>query len=115
MKKSVSLVLLATILLQSCVVYQKTSVPLESAIEKGKAKLITTTGNKLNFRKIEKVDSIYYGTLNSLKYHIPPDEVEAIYLKDKKKSRMISLIIFSTVIVGLTVYIIVKIDENGII
>ena len=112
MKRQFAIFLLVNILLQSCVVYQKTSVPLESAVEKGKVKLITTTGNKLNFRKIEKVDSIYYGTLNSIKYHIPPDEVEAIYLIDKKKSKKISLIIVSTVIVGFTVWFFVTLDDR---
>ena len=115
MKKHISIILLATILLQSCVVYQKTTVPINQAVNHGKAKLISTTGNIILIKNIEKVDSTYYGDLGTYKLRIPPDDVEAIYLKDKKKSRMISLIIFSTVIVGLAVYIIVKIDENGII
>jgi hypothetical protein len=86
MKKQFSFFCLAIILFQSCVVYQKNTVPISLAVNHGKVKLITTTGNKLLIKNIEKVDSTYYGDLGSYKLRIPPGEVEAIYLYDKKKT-----------------------------
>ena len=84
MKKQIAIFILVNILLQSCVVYQNTSVPINQAVDLGKAKLITTTGNELLIKNIEKVDSTYYGDLGTYTISIPPGEVEAIYLYDKK-------------------------------
>ena len=99
MIKHISIILLATILLQSCVVYQKNSVPLSEACDEGKVKVISKTGEELKFKNIFQKDSNYYG-LNQKKLKnnygvyewtditIPlyADGVEAIYLKNKAKS-----------------------------
>ena len=92
MKKLISIVLLALFLLQSCVIYQKTSIPIDSAVAKGKVKLISTEGREIHFDKIEKKDSLFYGTVNSIDWHIPVSEVESIYLANKKATTIVNLI-----------------------
>ena len=86
MKNYITIFLLATILLQSC--WQKTSVPIELAVDKGRVKLISTNSKKIYFDKIIKEDSTFYGTKNSTgyqnKYEIPRNLVESIYLINKK-------------------------------
>ena len=99
MKKAISIVLLTTILLHSCVVYQKTPVPLSESYDKGKVKVITKTNKKLKFKKIIQKDSLYYGfNRKKLKNDygefewveitkkLNSDEVKAIYLKDQNGS-----------------------------
>ena len=53
MKKSFSLLLLGSILLKSCIVYQKTPVSLIDAANKGKVKVVTTNNKKLKFSNID--------------------------------------------------------------
>ena len=99
MKKPVSIVLLATMLLQSCVVYQKNPVPLSEALDKDKVKVITNTNEKLKFKKVIQKDSIYYGVNNKklkndygayewteITYQLMDSEIESIFLKDKSRS-----------------------------
>ena len=99
MKKPISIVLLATMLLQSCVVYQKTPISLSESYDKGNVKVITKTDKKLKFNKIIQKDSLYYG-FNRKKQKIDDDiyewvditqqlkvdEIRAIYLKDQNRS-----------------------------
>lgn len=94
MKKSLSLVLLATILLQSCVAYQKTSVSLEQAYNKGKVKLVDMHGNKHTIQNIEMKDSIYYAFIKEKRTILYESQISSIYLVDKKKSKT-QTIIFS--------------------
>ena len=104
MKKSISIVLLATILLQSCVVNQKTSISLKEAYDnKSKVKVTTTQKDKFHFHQILLKDSIYYGAKsNSVIYYdaksgeqtysylkaIPLDTaiISGVYEKNTKKS-----------------------------
>ena len=108
-KRTIAYLLTILILSQSCAVYQKTSVPLESAVDKGKVKLISTSGRAHYFAKIEKEDSIYYGRISSDKWSdkllISPTSVEALYLFDKKESNKLSWVIPLSV-VGIFVVII---------
>jgi hypothetical protein len=62
--KTITYILIVFILCQSCVVYQKTPVPLSESYDKGKVKVITNTDEKLKFKKIIQKDSIYYGVNN---------------------------------------------------
>ena len=103
MKKSISIVLLATILLQSCVVYQKAPVPISESIEKGKAKVITKTGTKFKFKNIILEDEKYFGIQGKNKILIGTEGISAIYLKDINKSETLGALIG----VGFTVAIIV--------
>ena len=114
MKKLISSFLLVIILLQSCVVYQKTSVSLEEAVDKGKVKLITKKGEKVKYKKIIQKDSIYYGfdlkklknvdgvfEWNEITYQLWDTEIESIHIKDKEKSttRTIFLVLGSIPVV----------------
>ena len=95
-KRTIAYLLTLFILCQSCVIYQNTSVPIESAIDKGQAKLIMKSGKKVHLDKIEKEDSLYYAW-NSMwedKILIYPTSVEAIYLKDSASSTAASVVLF---------------------
>jgi hypothetical protein len=119
-KKQIAIFLLVNIFLQSCVVYQKTSVPLESAVDKGKAKLITTNGERFILRNIEKEDSVYYCQAIYETWYdnmpISPASVDSIYLKDKKKSTLLSWLIPLSVVVGLfSIFLLVVPIDYGMI
>lgn len=86
MKKRISIILLAVMLLQNCTVYRKRSVSLDKAYNKGKVKLITTTGNTMLLNNIEKTDTTYYYNVGSYKISISPDEVEGIHLYNQKNT-----------------------------
>jgi hypothetical protein len=60
-KKSAVFVLLAVMLQQSCVVYQKTPVALEDAYDRGRVKVIFTDGSKLKIKNLKlEADEVYY-------------------------------------------------------
>lgn len=86
MKKSASFVLLAVILLQSCVVYQDTSVSVNDAQNQGATKVLTTYGTEMVFNNMYIKDSIYYGVYQSQEIRIDTTQIKNIYLRDKKKS-----------------------------
>lgn len=86
MKKSASFVLLAVILLQSCVVYQDTSVSVNDAQNQGATKVLTTYGTEMVFDNMYIKDSIYYGVYESQEIRLDTTQIKNIYLRDKKKS-----------------------------
>ena len=114
MKRIVSVFLLATILLQSCAVYQKRSVSIDKAYNKGKVKLITTTGNKILIENIEKTDTTYYGDLGSYKIRLTPSEVEGIYMYNNKKSGILVAIGIGAIIILIVVGIIIGLQNIDI-
>ena len=87
MKKSVSVILLATILLQSCVAYQKSSVSLSEAQNQGSVKVTTTSGEQFEFTNIYVKDSLYYGVAKTQDLLLDTSQIINIYLKDVKKSK----------------------------
>jgi hypothetical protein len=101
MKKSISIVLLATILLQSCVAYQKTSVSLNEATDRGKVLLIDTHGSAYHLQNIEMEDSVYYGFIAKERTVLYEAQFSGIYLQDNKRSKTQTVI----VVVGLVVII----------
>ena len=86
-KQVISIALLATILLQSCVAYQSTSRSINEAKNMGKVKVISTVGNNQSFKNIYLKDSIYFGLRGNQEIRLNPAEISGIYLKDYKKSR----------------------------
>ena len=110
MKKSISILLLGMILLQSCSVYQKTSVSLNDAQNRGIVKVIPNYGQKVYFKKIELRDSVYYGYAMKDKNGITPlyqAQISSIFIKDVKKSKQLKIIMaiaVSLVFVGLIVW-----------
>jgi len=86
-KQSITIVLLVTILLQSCVAYQKTSVSIDEANMTGEVKIMTTKGEKIKLKNIELEEGIYYGFDGKNEVRLDPDQISSIYLKDHEKSR----------------------------
>jgi len=92
MKKSVSIVLLATILLQSCVAFQKKSVPLNYAQNQGMVKVTTTYGKQMEFTNLYIKDSIYYGVTKTMDLRLDESQILEVYLKNKKKSTVMTVL-----------------------
>jgi hypothetical protein len=64
--KTVSFLLVITLILQSCSVYKKTSVTIDEAVTADRKILVVKTDNtKLKFKRIEQTDGIYYGLLKT--------------------------------------------------
>jgi hypothetical protein len=63
--KTFGSLLISAALLCSCSVYQSTSVSLDDAQARGKARIIDEAGISRDFEKIVKVDSAYYGIRRS--------------------------------------------------
>ncbi len=109
MKKSISIILLATILLQSCVAYQKTSVSLNEAYDRGKVEVINNVGKSTRFTNIILKDSIYYGINSANRFVEEPLDslnISAIYLQDIKESRINTWIgvSLSVILIGLIIW-----------
>ena len=116
MKKSISLLLLGMILLQSCSVYEKTSVSLDDAQNRGIVKVMPTYGQKVYFKNIELKDSVYYGIAMKDKNGISPlyqAQISSIFIKDLKKSKRLTTIVaivVPVVIVGLLAWALATAD-----
>ena len=88
MKRSVIFfVLFFLMVCQSCVVYQKTSLPIENAIYQGKAKVVDHRGKSVSFTNIEQVQGVYYGRNGQVRIKIEPNNISGIYLKNNAKSK----------------------------
>ena len=88
MKKSISILFLVTILLQSCVVYQKTPVSINEAYKRGsRVKIISKLGESYIFNGIYIKDSIYYGVEGDNLVRLDTAQISGIYLQDNKKSK----------------------------
>lgn len=86
-KQTTAFVLLVTILLQSCVAYQNTSMSIDEAQNKGPVRVTSTHGNDIKFRNIQAKDGIYYGVNGKKVTPIDPAQIISIHLKDIKKSK----------------------------
>ena len=97
MKKLTSLLLLVLLLAQSCVVYQKVSVPIEDAYDQGRVKMITKSGDKMIFNKIIFANNVTYFGVTGRKtisnILIDPNNIESIYLQNKKKSTVGTILV----------------------
>ena len=102
MKNSTSMLLLAVILLQSCVIYQKTQVPIDQAINVGRVKVINESGMEYKFHNIELEEGIYKGLLKHESINLfNPDTLE-LYLKNKSASNWltVSILIPAAIVVS---------------
>ena len=86
-KQLISITLLATILLQSCVAYHSTSTSIKEAKYMGKVKVISAVGNSKSFKNIYLKDSVYFGIRGNKEIRLNQSEISGIYLKDYNKSR----------------------------
>lgn len=112
-KKNIASFLILLISIQSCVVYQKSSVSIDEAVDAGKVKLITTLEKEIIINNIEKTDTAFYGNLGEYKIHIPTDEVQYIYMLDKKKTNnraFIGIGVGVGVLIGLFAIIVVNLS-----
>ena len=113
MKKSVPLVLLATLLLQSCVLYQTTPIPLSESTNKGKVKIVMTNGEKVALKHIEYdfLNGTYWGLKKRYsmdhRYKIDPTQVAEVYLISKHDSRTATFIVTLAIVIAipLTIWI----------
>ena len=87
------------ILLQSCVVYQKTNVSLEQAVNaEVKTKVITKANETYKFHRISFEDGKFYGVTkktsgykNVAKIPLEDTEINKVLLKDKSTSTILSV------------------------
>ena len=110
MKKSASIILLATILLQSCVIYQSTPVPISESTNKGKVKIVRTNGEKVALKGMVYDNGTYWGLRKGYskdhRYKIDPTQVAEVYIIDKRDSRTASVIfsIAIVIVISLTIW-----------
>ena len=103
-KKTFPYLLIALMLTQSCVVYQKTPVPIEQAYDKGKIKVVNTFGSKLFFKNMVIEGETYFAMQGQNKIKIDQAQVSAIYLKDIKKSKTRTLILIISPAIAFVLY-----------
>jgi len=103
MKKSISLFLLATILLQCCAVYEKIPVSLTEAQNKGMVKVVNTHGVEFVFEEIYLEDSSYFGVTKKNITHLDSTYISSIHLQDIKKSNIKFLLVSVIITLGITV------------
>lgn len=102
-RKTIYYLLSLLILFQSCVVYQKTPVPIQKACNQGKAKISIThttdvtynngvvkaakSNTDLFYKNIILEEGFYHGIYENKKIEIDTTAISAIYLKDIEKSK----------------------------
>ena len=84
MKRAIPISVIATLLIQSCVIYQKTPVVLEEAVEHGRVMVITDSGQGYEFRKIMKSDDqLYLGVNKGDTLNLSNELISEVYLNNK--------------------------------
>ena len=112
MKKSVSITLLAIILLQSCAVYNNKPVSsLYEAAGKGKVKVVYKSGESFEYDFIALDDNNYFGVNSKNFTQLDPDEILSIHLKNRNNSsskteKIIAGIIIGGLVVGLIIAVV---------
>ena len=97
-KQTIGYLLTLLILSQSCVVYQKTSVPLSEAHNQGRVKVTNTVGMNFDFLNIELRDGVYYGLHKKSITRLYSAQISSIYLQDKQKSKTQSIAFGASII-----------------
>ena len=109
MMKSVSILLLTIILLQSCVIYQKTPVSISESTNKGKVKIVRTNGKRVALKGMEYdfLNGVYWGLRKGYskdhRYKIDPTQVSEVYIIDKHTSKTTSIVVAVGVILAITI------------
>jgi hypothetical protein len=86
--KTICLLLVIALIIQSCSVYKKTTVTLNEAATADRKVLVVKTDNtKLKFTRIEQIDGIYYGRLKTKggtkKISLTESDLKTIRVLDK--------------------------------
>jgi len=97
-KKSICLVLIVVITLQSCSVYKKNSVNLNEASDAKSKVLVTRTNNeKIRFKKIVQIDSSYYGIKHAngeeIKIPLKESDIKSVRVLDKTNSTVETILL----------------------
>ena len=101
--------LIFAFLLQSCTVYQKTSVTIsEVAAAKNKVVITKTDNTKHKYRKIEQIDGQYFGIIKSngniVNVPLKESDIKSIRPLNKTASTLVTVgIISGTVIIILSI------------
>ena len=106
MKKSIHIGLIAVLFIQSCVVYQKTSVPFDQAIDNGEAKVQNIKGKEAKYKNIKLENNDYYGIKGQKEVLLDTLLVSNVYLKDIKKSKQQTIVNIGSVGLGIAIYVI---------
>ncbi|MBC2840121.1 hypothetical protein [Robiginitalea sp. SC105] len=96
----------ALILFQSCVVYHKTPVSLNKAVDAGsKSKVVNELGVDFEFEQIVEEDGSYYGFQKKsgqrVKTLIDNGPETSVFLKNKRASNWATLLVVGLPVVGL--------------
>lgn len=93
-------------LIQSCVVYQKKSVPIDQAIDNGEAKVQNIKGKEAKYKNIKLENNAYYGVKGQKEVLLDTLLVSNVYLKDIKKSKQQTIVNIGSVGLGIAIYVI---------
>ena len=93
-KKITSYFLLLVVLVQSCVVYQKTPVHINEATNKGTVKVESTTSRYYKFNSIIKANGEYYGIKNNYdSIRLYPEQVRNVFLLKNEEHKIYRIVI----------------------
>jgi len=84
----------------SCSAYQKISVSPEDALNKGKVKVITNSGNEVKLENIIYEDSVFIGMKDSVKIPINPSQIQSIYLAYSSKLPLKKNVVYASIAVS---------------
>ena len=116
--KFVCWVLIVLLTLQSCTAYKKTPISISEASESNEKMLIVTIANKrIPVKKIEKMDSIYYGFKKikgqEVKIPLKESEIKAIRPINPTKSTIGTVGIIVSVTLALFLAVLINDFNNS--
>lgn len=111
LKRIIAIGILFMIFSQSCVVYQKTPVPIESV--KGSTsvvKMVMKDGGVKHLHQLDYDSGKYIGNMGRGDFQVDTAAVEYIYLKDIQKSKRKNLIGLSVTLASVTIFYIILVS-----
>ena len=93
----ISYLLVLFLLIQSCVVYQKTPLPIDQAVDKGWVKVEIEEQPTLYYKNIVIKNGDYYGNFNGYITRVDTLIMESINMKDVKRSKRANIVLFGIV------------------
>lgn len=106
MKSQIAIFILVNILLQSCVVYQDTSVSIDQAYDKSVAKVVNLKGKEVIYWNIKLENNTYFGIKGNKEILLDTLLISNVYLKDIEKSKQKTLLNIWSVVLGIGIYVI---------
>ncbi|MGX7667435.1 hypothetical protein [Flavobacterium pedocola] len=112
--KLICFILTFLILFESCHVYRNTSITLDQASKTNdRVKVKTTDNRRMVFRKIEKIDSTYYGSkYKNQQYKVPLKESNIREIRPVNKGLSTTLTVISITLSVLTVVVSIVVAET---